>query len=501
MDHTRLPPRSRADAESTLGAEQRPGAARTAARGVGRATKATAVGVGRGAGATGRLIRRSTRAEGAGESGLASLIDVQAIHSAADSLLTIALASTLFFAVPVGEARGKVALYLLVTMAPFALVAPVIGPLLDRLRHGRRYAIATTLLGRGLLAWVIAGAVGSKTGFELYPAAFGVLVLSKAYGVSRSSVVPRVLPEGVGLVRANARLTLFGVLAATVAAPVAAGLAKVTGSPSWPLRLAALVYFTGIVFALRLPKKVDSNAGEAKLERPRDTVVLDLDELRAGASPEEAIVQPSLWRRILPPLRGVGPLVGPMIRMNVALRCFSGFLTLFFAFLVRSPSFHGASVAVGLGVLIAGASIGSIIGTVIGTRLRALKPETIALSSITLVAAACTLAAVRYSIFTIAVVAMAAGIAQSTAKLALDSVLQRDVAEEVRTSAFARSETMLQLAWVAGGAIGLIPFTRGDLGLGLAAIGLLGALAISVQSVRNQRAAARHQTTEIVRTS
>lgn len=137
----------------------------------------------------------------------------------------------------------------------------------------------------------------------------------------------------------------------------------------------------------------------------------------------------------------------------------------------------------------------------IGTRLRALKPETIALSSITMVAAACTLAAVRYGIVTIAVVAMAAGIAQSTAKLALDSVMQRDVVEEVRTSAFARSETMLQLAWVAGGAIGLIPFTRGDLGLGLAAIGLLAALAISVQSVRNQRAAERRQTTEIVRTS
>jgi MFS family permease len=74
-------------------------------------------------------------------------------------LITIALASTIFFSVPTGEARGRVALYLLITMAPFALLAPVIGPLLDRLPHGRRAAMATSMLARAVLAWTMAGTV------------------------------------------------------------------------------------------------------------------------------------------------------------------------------------------------------------------------------------------------------------------------------------------------------------------------------------------------------
>jgi MFS family permease len=458
----------------------------SATRAVGRAARATASAIGRGGRSTGRWVRRTTRAQGAAESGLANLIDVHAIHSAGDSLLTVALASTLFFSVPVGEARGKVALYLLITMAPFAVVAPIVGPLLDKFRGGRRYSIAATLLGRALLAWVIAGAVGSKTAFELYPAAFGALILSKAYGVSRGAVVPRVVPEELTLVRANARLTLFGVAAATIAAPISAGLSHVTGSPGWSLRLAALVYITGVVFALRLPRRVDSNEGESRLERPRDTLVLDLS---SGEVPDDTHVGPppsrltAIWRRILPPLRGVGPMVGTMLRANAALRCAAGFLTLFFAFLIRNHAIGGVSVAVGLGVLIAGASLGSMLGTFIGSRLRTRQPEPITISAVAIAAAVCTAAAIAYGIWTIALVALVIGITQSIAKLSLDSVIQRDVVDDVRTSAFARSETVLQLSWVVGGAIGLLPLQYGNLGLALAAVGLAASLVITWQSV------------------
>ena len=64
----------------------------------------------------------------------------------------------------------------------------------------RRIAIAGTMLARGLLCWGMAGAVLNKDPLTLMPAAFGALVLSKAFGVSRSAVTPRVLPEGLGLV-------------------------------------------------------------------------------------------------------------------------------------------------------------------------------------------------------------------------------------------------------------------------------------------------------------
>src|SRR6266700_1317568 len=106
------------------------------------------------------------------------LLDLHAASCAGDALIAVGLAGTIFFQVPTGEARGKVALYLLITMAPFALLAPVVGPVLDRFRHGRRYALAATMLGRAFLAWLISDYIH---GFGLYPAAFSVLVLSRAY--------------------------------------------------------------------------------------------------------------------------------------------------------------------------------------------------------------------------------------------------------------------------------------------------------------------------------
>src|SRR5918998_2534166 len=142
------------------------------------------------------------RARGAAnEVGMVRLFDLHAVSCAGDTLIAIGLAGTIFFNVPLGEARSKVALYLLVTMVPFAMLAPVVGPLLDHFRHGRRYALAATMLGRAFLAWLISDYIH---GFGLYPAAFGVLALSRAYGVARSAAVPRLLPEGLGLSQAGA---------------------------------------------------------------------------------------------------------------------------------------------------------------------------------------------------------------------------------------------------------------------------------------------------------
>src|SRR5205823_14781619 len=165
------------------------------------------------------------------------LRDLQAASGAGDALVAIGLAGPIFPAVPVGEARGRGALYLLVTMLPFALLAPVVGPVLDRFRHGRRYALAVTMLGRAFLAYMIAEHIG---GYTLYPAAFGMLVLSRAYGVARSAAVPRLLPDNLGLSEAGARASVFGTVAGAVAAPVGA-LAFQFG-PQWTLRVAMVVF-------------------------------------------------------------------------------------------------------------------------------------------------------------------------------------------------------------------------------------------------------------------
>src|SRR5215469_699027 len=106
-----------------------------------------------------RAVQRMTGASGAGRTGLSKLIELTAAGSVGDAFVAVALAGTLFFGVSVSQARSQVALALLVTMAPFAVLAPLIGPMLDKVQQGRRYILAGTLVARGLLCWGMAGAV------------------------------------------------------------------------------------------------------------------------------------------------------------------------------------------------------------------------------------------------------------------------------------------------------------------------------------------------------
>ena len=433
-------------------------------RAVGRALHFPVTGPARG-------IRKATHAHGAGESGLGKLIELHGVNGAGDVMITVALASTVFFSVPTDEARGRVALYLAITMAPFTVLAPVIGPLLDRLPHGRRAAMAGSMLARALLALIISGAVASGS-LELYPAALGVLVASKAYGVVRSAVVPRLLPPRFSLVKANSRVTLGGLLATGIAAPVGAGLQAI--GPRWPLYGAFVIFVAGMFLSFSLPPKVDSAKGE-------DVALLAADEQHLHGPHHKPVKRPGL--------RTVGIGVTHALGANASLRCLSGFLIFFLAFLLREHPLTGESAAVSLGMVAVAAGVGNAIGTAVGAGLRSRAPEIIIVTVVAFVLGAAITAAIFFGAAMVACLTAIAGFSQALAKLSLDALIQRDVPETVRTSAFARSETMLQMAWVMGGAVGIVLPLNGTLGLSVAA----GIVAIGwLTTVRGLLSSARH---------
>ncbi|AXG79470.1 MFS transporter [Streptomyces paludis] len=442
----------------------RGGPLRRAGRAVGRALRLPFTAAVRG-------VRKATHAHGAGESGLGKLIELHAVNGAGDVMITVALASTVFFAVPTDEARGRVALYLAITMAPFTLLAPVIGPLLDRLPHGRRAAMAGAMLTRAVLAILMSTAVITG-GLELYPAALGVLVASKAYGVVRSAVVPRLLPPRFSLVRANSRVTLAGLLATGIAAPIGAGLHQF--GPRLPLYGACVIFLGGTVLAFTLPPKVDSAKGERRARLvpvPVPGVVAERVRNR-----REKRGKPRKPRR--PGLRAVGPGVLHGLQANATHRALSGFLIFFLAFLLREHPLSGQSEAVSLGIVGVAAGAGNALGTAVGAWLKARGPEVIIATMLGIALAASILAALFFGGVMMAVLCAIAGFSQALSKLSLDAMIQRDVPEEVRTSAFARSETLLQMAWVVGGAIGIALPLNGVLGMSVAAgLVALGALA------------------------
>jgi MFS transporter len=399
-----------------------------------------------------RQVRRGVghaRSRGAaGETGMMRLFDLHAASCAGDTLITIGLAGTIFFNVPLGEARTKVALYLLVTMVPFALLAPVVGPLLDHFRHGRRYALAATMLGRAFLAWMISDHINT---FGLYPAAFGVLALSRAYGVARSAAVPRLLPEGLGLSQAGARASVYGTVAGAVVAPL--GLAAFWFGPQWPLRVASVIFLIGMVISLRLPPRADSDPPEA-VPRLISTI---FGGVRRGAD------RPLSGRLV------VATLIG-----SASLRALYGFLLLFLAFAIKANDLttvvFGRTLGdeAALGLIGAALAVGTFLATAVGTRLRIHRPAALQSSGLVIVAGVAVLATIRFSLLMVVLLCLLTAVISGIGKLSVDATIQERVPERMKASAFAHSETVLMLAFVAGGAIGLIPFD-GRWGIGVAA--------------------------------
>lgn len=400
---------------------------------------------GRGARSAYHLARRASHAEGAGESGLFRLVELGAVNAAGDTAVAIAMAGSIFFSVPTGEARGQVALFLLITMLPFAIIAPLVGPFLDKFRRGRRWAIGTTLALRAFLCWVLAASVSDHSAWQ-FPAALGVLIATKAYNVTRSAATPRLVPPQLTLVKANGRLSLAGVAGAAVSAPIAGGLSLI--GPEWTLRFGFLVFILGTVLAILLPSRVDSSEGEEEV-------------------PMFGLTGAGRGRRL-------GPQVVTALRANVGLRALSGFLTIFMAFLLREVPFPGWEdrMSLQIALVVGAAGIGSALGTFLGSVVRSRPPQVVVLAVLMVDAAVAVAAALFFGVVMAVALGLTVGLCQQLGKLSLDAMIQDKVAEEVRTSVFARSETLLQLSWVLGGGLGILLPLRAGLGLGVIA-GLL----------------------------
>lgn len=420
---------------------------------VARGLGATARGAGRAGRATMRTAKRAADAQGAGESGLSRLIQMHFFNTAGDAAVAIALAGTLFFTVPSGEARGQVALFLGLTMLPFAIVAPLIGPFLDRFAHGRRWAVGATMAIRAFLCWVLAGAVVTESAW-LFPAALGVLVASKAYGVTRAAAVPRLLPQDFTLVKANGRVSMSGIVGVAVSAPIA-GLASLAG-PEWVLRYAFLLFVAATIGAIRLPKRVDSSEGEGDL-----LLRGDADKARTGSV-------------------RIPPAVAYALRANCGPRWMSGFLIMFMAFQLRQNPIDGWSVELLTALVVGGAAAGNFLGVVAASVLKKINPAITVSAVLVADIAVVVFGFLFYGVLALALLGLVAGLGQALAKFSLDATIQRDVPHRVQASAFARSDTTLQLAWVIGGFVGIaMPIDPPRLGLGVA-IAVLAAWGVFV---------------------
>lgn len=379
---------------------------------------------------------------------------VHVVMMAGDTLVTVSLAGSLFFSVSPTEAKSKVLLYLLLTIAPFAVVSPVLGPLIDRSANGRRILVALSASVRVLLCWSMSQHLNS---LWLFPEAFFVLISSKLYGVTRGALVPEMArtdqfrdhandvgragwpSEGIsqdrGFAGFNAQLTLLGTLSGVVAGSVGAAVLKTLGAPS-VLIVAAAVFVAGTVASLRLQRPAKALRDEVVMSA-EDRDLQMLSPLGAGEV---------TW----------GLSAAALMRFGV------GFSSFLLAFGLRRDHVGLEWYAYAL----SSSAVGSLLGLGLVTRVRNAVSEATLLAVAVLATGVGAAVASRHpTLITQTALAGWLGLCAAVAQPSFDAITQRLVPTGAQGRTFARFAVRQQLLWVVGALIPVavsLSFAAGD---------------------------------------
>ena len=256
-------------------------------------------------------------------------------------------------------AAGNVLLYLLVTMAPFALIAPVIGPALTASSTGgagqwarRRSAAASSPL-------IMAGHPTNL--LVLYPCALGSLVLSKAYSVIWAAAAPRLVPPGMTLRRGE-----------RPAVVLRAGVRAYRGRPGC----------RGDQGVRVVHRRAHRDCSRIRHLRVLRLSVAQTGRLDAESRPAWALghaAQSAVSSGIRQwPSAASRPRSSRHCRAKRLCGSSSGFLTVFPVFYIETTS-HGYTAALALAGWSGAAGLGNFVGTATGTRMTLARPELIIL--------------------------------------------------------------------------------------------------------------------------
>ena len=329
---------------------------------------------------------------------------------AGDALLAIALADSVFFSIPVGEAKLRVAAYL----APHDAAARARGPAARAAPRPRGSAPLDAFAARRRPVARPRDLRGPavRTRSCSSRSALLILVLSKVHAITKNGLTMAYASSQDGLMRANARLGRIAVAGAVVAAPFGFVFLKIWGGAG-PIYLAAAVYAISALL----------HAAAAAPAQPRRGPPRGRAARRGSPSS---------------PLPAIGA---------IGLRAASGFLLFLLAFSLR----EGNAPRTGSRCSRRGRR-----GRVPRRHGRAARARPLTREEavvIACVSASCVGALLAFELFglpLLTVFTCSPGAATEFGRLAFQALMQRHAPPGAQGRVFVRYEVFFQLAWVAG---------------------------------------------------
>jgi predicted MFS family arabinose efflux permease len=328
----------------------------------------------------------------------------------ADALVAVSLAGSLFFSLSPEASREQVLLYLLINMAPFALLAPLVGPVIDRFRLGHRWIAVILFAMRVTFAAALAFTL---LDLALYFFALALLVCGKAFGVVRQALVPELVDETDQLVAANSRLARLNVIAGATGAALGAAVLAVSHRPTMTLALACVSFAAAGIVCLFLP----------------------------SITPHEAIAPSAEYEELHAPTIVATAWAFTVIRAAV------GFFVFGLAFALRRTSEPAWMYAAAIGSYGIGTYAGNSIAPLLRRRF---GEDRLTAGALVSLAAVLAFGALGPSRAIVLLVSLVLGGVASVARQGFDALVQTHAPVITRARTFARFETRFQIGWVAG---------------------------------------------------
>ena len=347
-----------------------------------------------------------------GRGAVVPLATAHGLAAAGDAFVSVSLAGSLFFNVSPNASRQQVLLYLLITMAPLAVLSPLVGPAVDRFRRSQRFVAAGFFVSRGVFCLILAITLLQVT---FYPVVLLLLIASKASGIVKQTLVQTLVDDPDELVATNARLARFASITAALGVGAASAVFATAGA-EWSLRVGAVLF---------------SLAGLAVLRaRPRTMAAVTPDDVEYAETHLPTVVVSSIGL--------------------LAIRAAVGFFIFTLAFTLRRSS----EPALVYGLAAAAYGIGAFVGHTAATVLRRwFSEEQLIGLALALPAVFTAVGMLGASVPLLIVTSGLVGLSTTLGRNAFDGLLQRRAPEALLGRAGARYETRFQLAWVFGGVL------------------------------------------------
>jgi hypothetical protein len=402
------------------------------------------------------------------------LARIQAVSAVGDGLVTAALAGSIFFNISPDAARARVAAALIVTVAPFAVITPLIGPAIDRAKGGRRGMMVAVNIGRAVVALLMIGHI--KT-LLLFPEALAMLVLKSGASIASRAIVPKMVDSDRQLVEANSKLALISALG-NIGGVAIGGMANFVIGPGFVSALSMLTFAAGGVMSFRLPR-----------------IAIATEPATAQERAELSSIGIALAGSAMGVMRGL-----------------VGFLSFLLAFELRGGkkgldlegkgSAAGAAAALArkanivgnpgapkwhFGAVLIVAGLGGLVGSRLAPALRTRWLEERILQAVLLTTmGAAILAAWSGELRGTLVLTLAIGTGAAAGKLAFDSLVQRDAPDANWGRSFARFEMRFQMGWVVGALIPTLLHVPERLGFAIVALAAATATATYIVGLRSE---------------